>query len=281
MKPNKILFMGTPDFAVPIAEALFVGFPTQFCAVTTRPDAPAGRGRTLHASPVKQWARQHGLEIHTPETAAEITAIVNQIKPDLIIVVAYGMILPKAITDQFLCINIHGSLLPKYRGASPIHAALLNLDKETGITLIKMTEKMDAGPILHQSKIKIENSDILLTLRHRLREVAAREMVDYIQKHIIPVQITETVQDESHASYCKKIDKNELLLDFKQSVKTNLGKIKAFAPDPGAYVLTHGKRVKIMAAHLENDTLIFDVVKPEGKKEMSYHDYLLGNPAIL
>ncbi|NBV42677.1 methionyl-tRNA formyltransferase, partial [bacterium] len=150
---RKVVFCGTPDFAVPILDAVSAYLGNRLTAVFSRPDSHQGRGQKLTASPVKLRATELGLPIYTPESKLEVKQIFGRIKPDLAIVVAYGIIFPRSVVESYYCVNIHGSLLPKYRGASPIQAAILNGDTETGITLIRMNNKMDQGPILKMAEL--------------------------------------------------------------------------------------------------------------------------------
>jgi len=278
MKEKTCIFMGTPDFAVPTLTTLVDYFPDWSFEVFTQPDKPKGRGKHLLATPVKEKASTLSLQLHQPHTKSEIETSIQAIKPDIIIVIAYGHIIPKSITDQFLCINVHASLLPQYRGASPIHAALLNADKKTGNTLIRMNEKMDDGDILEVSELEIEDTDNLGSLHDKLAQNAAKTLKSYLKETPENKWGIGKPQDPKKASYCSKIQKEDLFLNPADSPKINNQKIKAFSPVPGAYLIRNDKRIKILEAKIENDKLLPLKVKPEGKKSMAYDDYKLGNP---
>ncbi|RAP39051.1 methionyl-tRNA formyltransferase [Candidatus Marinamargulisbacteria bacterium SCGC AAA071-K20] len=274
---KNIIFMGTPQFSVPILEKLLKDISAKF-HVFSKPDKARGRGQITSPSPVKECATNHNLPTYTPTSKEELAGEVTKIDPDLIIVVAYAMILPKSVTDNYFCINIHASLLPKYRGASPIHSALLNQDEETGITLIKMNEKMDEGDVLEVKNITIEDNDNLNTLENKLALISAKQIVNYLQLNQDLQNAVLAPQNKEKASYCYKITKEDLSLNLSDTIHTNLGKIKAFAPKPGAKLTKNGKIIKIIDAKIEDSKLIPLIVKPEGKSEMPYKDYLLGHP---
>jgi methionyl-tRNA formyltransferase len=274
---KNIIFMGTPQFAVPILENIIKEIPATL-HVFSKPDKARGRGRKTSPSPVIQSALNHNLPTYTPENKDELSNEVMKINPDLIIVVAYAMILPKNITDTYFCINIHASILPKYRGASPIHSALLNQDKITGNTLIKMNERMDEGDVLEAKNVTISKDDSLQTLQERLSIEAANQITDYLMKNSDLEKTKKTPQNHQDASYCYKITKDDLSLKISDSIQVNLGKIKAFSPKPGASIIQNDKIIKIIDAKIEDGKLIPLIIKPEGKKEMLYKDYLLGRP---
>ena len=179
------------------------------------PDRPKGRKGTPTPSPVRQLAIDKNIPTHTPKTKQELTTTIQSLNPDLLIVVAYGMILEKEITDTYFCINIHASILPKYRGASPIQAALMNGDKETGNTLIRMNEKMDEGNILKTTNISIQADDTFESLSEKLSNNAAQLIVDFINEEYVNDTYLETIQNNTIATYTKKILKEELeIKDF-------------------------------------------------------------------
>ena len=217
----------------------------------------------------------NNLMVHTPVDQQSFSEIVHDIKPDLIVVVAYGMIIPKKIVDHYTCINIHASLLPKYRGASPIQAALLNGENQTGLTLIEMNEKMDQGDIIDQLFCEISKNDNFRNLHDKLASLSSTILQNFLNKKLNDIKILSYTQNHLLASYCKKIAKSDLELDISNEIIYNFNKIKAFSPIPGAYIIKNKKRIKILAASLVGDKLIPTVVKPEGKNSMSYNDYLL------
>jgi methionyl-tRNA formyltransferase len=273
--------MGSPEFALPSLKALRQTFSEDIIAVFTRPDAPKGRGKKLVSTPIKSWALSQEIPVYTPHNKDELQSEIVNLDPDLIVVIAYGMIFPQVITDKYFCLNVHGSLLPKFRGASPIQASLLNGDTETGITLMKMNESMDKGAILSKETITIQDNDNLASLHDKLAELGSKVLPGYISDHLITGQFTLTPQDHVQASYCKKIQKTDLELDLKQTPIQILRKIRAFSPIPGAFVINNNRRVKILDAKIVDDELNILQVKPEGKSIMSYHDYCLAHPKIL
>ena len=210
---SHICFLGTPGFSVPVLKSLQATFNSSQISVITMPDKPRGRGSTLKVSPVKAVALSLGLDVYTPVAKNDLTRCIEALNPNIVIVVAYGMILEQSITDRYFCMNIHSSLLPKYRGASPIHTCLLNGDKLTGITLIKMNERMDEGDIVKQSELPIHLTDNLETLTNRLSEMAANECIHFIKNNYVSNNFKLTPQNHDLATYTKKINKADLLIE--------------------------------------------------------------------
>lgn len=274
MNFNRVLFMGSPDYAVPTLKSLvdFFGL-SKIVGVVSQPVKARGRGREVSPTPVHQFAHSLGLTVFTPESKEEVASVVETLQPDLVVVIAYGMILPKSVTDYYFCVNLHGSLLPSYRGASPMQASILAGDTETGVTLIRMNERMDAGEILGMARVSLAD-ETLGELHDRLSLLSSEVMINYLKGN----SLTPIMQDENLATYCKKIQKEDLLLDLSWDASLLVRKVKAFSPFPGAYVVTAaGLRVKILDAHVENGKFVPVLVKPEGKGEMSYEDYVRGN----
>ncbi len=266
------LFMGSPDFALPTLQT--VHRVTPITHIFTKPDAPKGRGKKLSPTPIKEWGIEQKISVSTPLNKIELEKAVIALNPSLIIVIAYGMILPKYITDTYICINLHASILPSYRGASPIHSALLNNDTKTGVTAIHMNEKMDEGDILYIEKITIKNSDNLKTLHDTLSNLSAKTILDVLGLESLKPE----KQNHSLATSCKKLHTSDRTLDPTDPPAISYGKIRAFSPKPGAFIETKGKKIKIIAATLQNDILSPTLVQPEGKRPMPYTDYLLGHP---
>lgn len=273
-----VLFLGTPEFSVPTLEILVKDFPDARISVITMPDKIRGRGSKLTPSSVKSLALSYKLPVFDARSKTDLTTLVHDLSPDLLIVVAFGMIIEKEITDQYFCINIHSSLLPKYRGASPIHTSLLNGDVETGITLIKMNEKMDEGDILLQHKLPITIDDNLGSLTKKLSYLGAESLKSFILHCFLPNRIDLTPQDNALASYTKKIDKADLRVSSSENLHELHNKIRAYSPKPGAYVIHNDRRVKLLSSEYINNELILLTVQPEGKPVMSYADFLLGSP---
>ncbi len=252
----RIIFMGTPEFALPSLKALIEkGF--NVTHVVTQPDRPKGRGRKPHPPPVKKLALQYKLPILQPENASDKGFIdfLKQNRPDLIIVVAYGQILKKELLNipSFYAINVHPSLLPKYRGAAPIQWTIINDDSITGVTIIKMNERMDAGPILLQKEVQILPDETAGQLHSRLSEIGADLLLAAINK-IIDGSIEEVPQDESKVTYAPKIERSMSNIKWKDSAKHISAKIRAFDPWPGAVTNIKGKSLKLFSsAILDNN----------------------------
>ncbi|WP_448587646.1 methionyl-tRNA formyltransferase [Thermocrinis sp.] len=242
-----IVFMGTPSFAIPSLREILKNFEVK--AVITQPDKPAGRGQKLTPPPVKQFAIEKGLECFQPKSKDEIYEILKSLKPDCVVVVAYGRILTKDILKipKFGCINLHASLLPKYRGASPIQRALLAGDKLTGNSVMLMDEGMDTGPVLSRQVVKIDQEDDLQRLSEKLSEMGARLLVETL-KLWFRGDIKPKPQ-KGEPTYAPPVSKEELRICWKAQAQSVINRIKAFYPE--AYCLTaKGERLKILKAKL-------------------------------
>jgi methionyl-tRNA formyltransferase len=275
---KSVMYMGTPKIAIPSLEMLTTLYSDATITVISRPDAPVGRGKKVRPSEVKQWAIDKKLTTYTPESKQALAELVEQLSPDLIVVMAYGMIIPKSITDNYFCINSHASILPQYRGASPIQASLLNNDPETGITLIRMNEKMDEGDILAIQTVPITQTDNYSSLTDKLQTLAAETLHTFLANDYANQTVKASPQSNEAASYCKKISKDDLQLDLSNDISISLGKIRAFSPKPGAYIMHNDKRLKLLAATVEENQLVPTTVQPEGKQAMPYSAYLNGQP---
>jgi methionyl-tRNA formyltransferase len=273
---DHICFIGTPEFAVPVLSGLRTTFQNSRLSVITMPDRPKGRGSRMQETPVAALATTHGLPLFKPESNKELSSCITELSPSLIIVVAYGRIIEKTITDRFFCVNIHSSLLPKYRGASPIHTALLNGDKTTGVTLIKMNERMDEGDIVLKKELIIQNNDNLGTLTDALSDLGATACIEFIQNSFLQNQVILTKQDHGNATYSKKIQKSDLHIESLENLADVHDKIRAYAPKPGAYVIHHGVRIKLIESTFSDGVFTLVNVQPEGKTIMSYSDFLRG-----
>lgn len=251
----KIVFMGTPEIAVPTLDALHADG-HEIAAVFTQPDRPAGRGKKLRAPAVKQRAEALGLTVYQPESlrkgddAAEALRILQEIAPELIVVIAYGQILPKVILDlpQYGCINLHASLLPRWRGAAPIQRVILAGDTETGVTAMQMAEGLDTGDMLHTLTIPVAPDETADSLHDRLAELAAQTMRETIEQ-IKAGTLTATPQDDSAACTAAKITKDMSLIDFRKSAQEIDRTIRAVT---GAALLC-GRRVKIRASKVTDE----------------------------
>jgi methionyl-tRNA formyltransferase len=297
--PIKTIFMGSSEFSVYILEKLAVSYPIY--AVITQPDKPAGRGNSLASPPVKVLAQKLGIpvlqpvKLRSPEAFEQLTLI----EPDLIVVAAYGQILRQNVLDlpQFGCINVHASLLPRWRGASPIQAAILHGDTTSGVTIMKMDAGVDTGPILAKKEIEITPDETSRTLSEKLAELGgtllARTLPVYLEGSLKP-----DPQDDSNASYSSIIKKEDGILDFNDAAVLLEQKIRALIDWPGTYFLWNEQYLKVRKAkvvqnHFETPgtRLIVDgypvvatsegslqliEVQPAGKKWMDGRDFLRG-----
>ena len=243
----RIIFMGTPDFAVPALKAL-VAAGHELAACYTQPPRPAGRGKQLQPSPVEREAEALGISVRHPVSlkgAAE-QAEFAALGADIAVVAAYGLILPQAILDapRLGCLNIHGSLLPRWRGAAPVQRAILAGDEETGITIMRMEAGLDTGPMLAAERTAIDRKTSG-ELTVELAEIGARQMVEVLAD--LP-RYPEAPQPELGVTYATKIDKSEARLDFSSSSDDVLRQIRAFNPAPGAYFEFKGERIRVHSA---------------------------------
>jgi methionyl-tRNA formyltransferase len=290
MKGNiRFVFFGTSHIAVYVLEALAVqGFTPS--AVVTMPDRPRGRGMEMSAPAVKMWAAARGIEMLQPDDLQRSHILENMgvLSPDVGVVVDYGKILPKELLDVprrgFL--NVHPSLLPRLRGASPIRSAILHDENPTGVTVMQIDEKMDHGPIIAQKKVEVQGWPVKNSELERILMQEGGALLAQVLPHWIAGEIEAREQNHDLATYCEKISKDDGLLDLNDDARRNLLKIRAFEGWPGtfAYFENKGKkvRVKIIDAHLEGGALAIDRVVPEGRREMSYSEFLKSGakPAI-
>ncbi|MDQ0175873.1 methionyl-tRNA formyltransferase [Bacillus chungangensis] len=243
---TKIVFMGTPDFSVPILRQLIKdGY--DICGVVTQPDRPVGRKRVLTPPPVKQEAEKHQLPVIQPEKMNEIA--IQQIlalKPDLIVTAAFGQLLPKQIltAPTYGCINVHASLLPELRGGAPIHYAILQGKKQTGITIMYMVEKLDAGDMIRQVKVPIDERDDVGTLHDKLSAAGARLLSETLPA-IIAGDITPLPQNEEQATFAFNIKREDEKIDWSQPGEAIYNHIRGLRPWPVAYTSFQGKVMKI------------------------------------
>lgn len=242
--------MGTPEFALPTLKAL-ITHDYEILAVVTQPDRPKGRGRKLAASPVKELAITRNIEVFQPEKASDgsFCARIQHMKPDLIIVVAFGQILSKEFLSipEWGAINIHASLLPKYRGAAPIQRAILNNEPRTGLTVMHMDEGMDTGPILFQTELLILKDETTGQLHDRLALLAGDMIIDSLAD-MAGKSVKEIPQDDSAATYASKFQKSDTLVDWTPPACEISCLIRALDPGPGAYTFLDGKKVKLFSS---------------------------------
>ena len=297
--------MGTPDFAVKPLEAI-IESGENVMAVFTQPDKPKGRGFKLLPTPVKQSALSHNIPVYQPlslkkgDDAAEAEKIMRELAPDLIVVAAYGKILPKTILDlpKYGCINIHASLLPKYRGAAPIQRVILNGETETGVTAMQMAEGLDTGDMLMKISTPIGENETASELFERLSDLGAKLIVDTI-KAVKSGSITPVKQDDSLSSYAEMIDKSMCFTDFSLTAAEVHNHIRGLSSSPCAVAYLNGKRIKIYHSELVknvggqpgeivnvNDFTVscgdgngvrLAEIQGEGGKRMKAADFLRGN----
>lgn len=251
----KIIFAGTPEFAVPALAAL-IEAGHQIVMVLTQPDRPAGRGMKLKPSPVKVLAQQHGLHVFQPESLkpAEIQTEIAAVAADVMIVAAYGLIIPTAVLNMPArgCYNIHASLLPRWRGAAPIHRSVLAGDKETGVTIMEVVPALDAGNMVMKGVLPIKDTDTTQSLHDALSDMGAQLMVQAM--HILETEgvLPSTPQDERLVTYAHKLEKAESAIDWNKTAVEISRQVRAFNPFPVAQSLLKGEVCRIWMAVAEN-----------------------------
>lgn len=248
----KLVFMGTPNFSVPALKALAQSN-HQICAVYSQPPRPAGRGKKLRLSDVHKEALDLGLTVHNPTSfkSDKDRTIFRKLKADIAIVVAYGLILPNQILSapKFGCLNIHASLLPRWRGAAPIQRAIMEGDDETGVCIMKMEEGLDTGPVLSSRKIQIKENDNAKILSERLSLVGSKLIVEVLDALS---EFKAYSQSAAGVTYARKIEKSETKIDWSLPAKTINRKIRALSPFPGAWTEINGERIKLLASKVIN-----------------------------
>ena len=295
---RKIVFMGTPLFAVPILKSLYQnGYPIS--VVFTQPEKKSKRGMSINRTPIQSLSETLNLEFRTPSTLKnnkEEYDYFKNLNADLAIVVAYGNLIPKEILGLTRkgFINIHASLLPQLRGAAPISRSIMNLDEQTGISIMKITEKLDTGPVCNSYKLDILENENKESLIERLSLLAAEKILENID-NIFEGKAIFKEQDHDKATYAKKIEKSEGKIFWNDSAKKIIGKINGLYPFPGAFFLYKGERYKILKAELSNtegdqgvilndnfeigcakDSIKVLEIQREGKKAQKIKEFLLG-----
>ena len=299
----RILFMGTPDFALFTLKALCERG-EELVGVVTQPDKPKGRGYTLTPPPVKAWALEKNLEVYQPATLKDeaFAELLMKLAPELIVVVAFGKILPKNVLDfpKYGCINVHGSLLPKYRGAAPMQRSIIDGDKTTGVTIMYMDVGLDTGDMLYKSEVEIAESDNFETIHDKLSLCGADALMETV-KLIKEGKAVREKQDEALATYAAKIEKSDCLIDFSKSAEEIHNLIRGLSPLPLTFTHTpDGKLLKITSARIADREALCKTagevisldgeitvacgkgkiaitgVLPEGKGRMSASDFIRG-----
>ena len=251
MQGLRIIFAGTPDFAAPALAAL-IEAGHKIVLVLTQPDRPSGRGMKLKASPVKELALQHGIEVFQPETLKDASAQsrIEEAKADVLIVAAYGLIIPTNVLNmpRLGCYNIHASLLPRWRGAAPIQRSLLAGDKETGVTIMEVVPALDAGAMISKGIVTITELDTAQTLHDALAKTGAELMVQAMEKLSKNGALDSTPQDESLVTYAEKLQKSEATIDWNKSADAISKQVRAFNPFPVATAILNGEVCRIWMA---------------------------------
>ena len=298
--PKKIVFMGTPMFAVPILKSLYQnGYPVT--CVYTQPPQKSHRGQKINKSPIQGISETLNINYRSPFSLKENKEeykFFKSIDADLAIVVAYGQIIPKeflSLTKKGF-INIHASILPKWRGAAPIQRAIMNLDKETGVSIMKIEEKLDTGPVCNKYKLNIDNNLNSLEISEKLSFIAAERILDNVDD-ILEDKATFKDQDHSKATYALKIHKSEGLIDWTNNAKNIIGKIKGLYPVPSAFFILNGERYKILKAEIgggigkpgevlndyleiacgDKQSIKVAEIQREGKRPQNIGEFMLGS----
>lgn len=296
----KIIFMGTPDFSVPCLNSL-IDAGHEILAVFTQPDKPRGRKQELTPPEVKVCALQHGLTVYQPKTLrdGEAMKIIADLAPDCIVVVAYGKILPKEILDypKYGCINIHASLLPKYRGSAPIQWSVINGEKETGVTIMQMDEGIDTGDMLYQKAIPIMIDDTAESMFEKLSALGGEMIVDALRK-LEKGELKAIKQDDALSSHAPMLDKKISEIDWDQPAEKVHDLVRGLYSWPIAQTSLHGKKLKIYRTSLgkgrgesgavvnttpltiacKEGAVVIEELQLEGKKRMDAKTFLIGHP---
>jgi len=313
MKKIRTIFLGTPEFAVKTFTALINDEHFEIVLAITQPDRPVGRRQVLNEPPIKILAKQYNIPVYQPEKIRTESAKIKELAPDLIVVAAYGQIIPKSILDipTYGCVNVHGSLLPQYRGAACLPAPILHGNRYTGITIMKMDEGLDTGPILAQKKYRLAPTETLESLHDKLAELGAQLLLPTLEKYING-KIKPRPQNNRRASYVKMIQKDDGHIDWRKPAREIERMVRALNPWPGTHGhLSNGglqmnevsfkilavrpKPLKIngyrlgelfveneaLAVQCGRDALVIIKLQVEGKKVMEVDDFLRGNKNVI
>ncbi len=290
----RVVFMGTPSFALPALEALHKHHTV--VAVYTQPPRPAGRGKAVQPSPVSLWGQYHHIPVETPVSFRDVDTVkaLKAYKPEAIVVAAYGLILPQKVLDVAPCLNIHASLLPRWRGAAPVERAIMAGDKETGVSIMMMEAGLDTGPVIHTVTVPITDKTTGGQLLDQLSKAGSKAIV-YALDHL--ETLPSVPQEAAGVTYAAKVDKDTMRLDWARPATELLRVIRAFAPAPGAWTDYKGERIKVLDAEVVNTFgrcgMILDnqflvacgeqalrptLVQRSGKTVMKAPDFLKGFP---
>lgn len=304
MKSLKIVFAGTPEFGLPCLNTIY-NSRHNLEAVYTQPDRPAGRGQSTRESPIKAWAKEKGIPIFQPtnfKNKEDIDKLID-LKPDVMVVIAYGIILPKEVLSipQFGCINVHASILPKWRGAAPIQYALLHGEKQSGVSIMQMDKGMDTGDILNIAKCDIDVNETAGSLHDKLAELSPTPLMQVLDD-ICNDALNPIKQEAAKATYTKKITKESARINWQQGAKSILQLIRAYNPWPIAYTEINNTTVRILEADIVNASdstmakqiisitregvlvgtedlsLLIKKIQLPGKKALTINEFINGNP---
>ncbi len=298
MKDKRVIFMGTPEFSVPVLEMLIEN--TNVVLVVTQPDKEVGRHHELKATPVKECALKHNIEVYQPIKIRNEYEHILEMNPDIIITCAYGQIIPSILLDtpKYKAINVHASLLPKLRGGSPLHKCIIDGYKETGVTIMYMAPGMDDGDIITQRSVEIKDTDNVGIIHDKL-SIMGRDLLLETLPNIFSGNITRTKQDPNEVTYAYNIKREEEKIDFNKTAREVFNQIRGMYPFPVAYTTLNGEVIKICEVRIGNSSkgkpgeiietskdgisvmckdknIIITRLKPSGKKEMTAKDYLNG-----
>lgn len=296
-----IIFMGTPEFAVPILEML-INEKQKIGLVVTQPDKAVGRKKVLEEPPIKVLAKKHNIPVFQPENIKVDFKKILDLKPKLIITAAYGQIIPKVLFDELRLINIHGSILPKYRGGAPIQYSLFNGDLKTGVTIMEMVYKMDAGPIIYQEEIMIDPNDDYFSLSNKLSLLGKRMLKENLND-LLNNNYNKIDQEENEVTFSPTLKYEDEALDFNQSVLWNHNRIRGLSPNIGGYFVVEGTKIKVFKSKISdiinikpreiiinNKSLIIGFkdgglelleVQQQSKRKMNIKDYLNGQKLFI
>lgn len=303
MKDKRVVFMGTPEFSVPVLEMLIEN--TNVVLVVTQPDKEVGRHHELKATPIKECALKHNIEVYQPNKIRNEYEYILEKNPDIIITCAYGQIIPSVLLDtpKHKAINVHASLLPKLRGGSPLHKCIIDGYKETGVTIMYMAPGMDDGDIITQRSIEIKDTDNVGIIHDKL-SIMGRDLLLETLPNIFSGNITRTKQNPDEVTYAYNIKREEEKIDFNKTAREVFNQIRGMYPFPVAYTTLNGEVIKICESVIGNSSkgkpgeiietskdgisvmckdknIIITRLKPGGKKEMSAKDYLNGKNKTL
>ena len=305
MKDLKLLFMGTPEISAYVfMKMIEAGY--HFVGLVAQPDHPVGRKGVIEKVPTKVVAEKYNIPVYQPEKIKLDYSFMDELKPDLVITLAYGQIVPQGFLDipKYGCLNLHGSLLPKYRGASPVQSALINNEKVTGVTLMEMVKAMDAGRMYAKKEIKIENDDNATSLFNKVKEAASELVIESLPSYING-ELKGLEQDENEVTFCSTIKPEQEKLDLSLNAQEIVGWIKGLSDEPGAYLYLNNQKFKVFKAKVVDSSVSSEIgtiikadksglymqakdgvislleVQKEGKKRMDYRSFVNGNQNLL